>query len=122
MDERNKELERIQKELLAQEDTIPLEELSVDDILADEELGALLSEKKEPAFEDPDQICDPEGEMRYNNFANDYGKNTEADGDEEDEALRAARNEKIQIGLMIAACALCLGIIGILIYWINMFS
>ena len=116
MDERNEELERIQKELLAQEDMPTVKGVSVDDILADEELNALLNEKKEPAFEDPEQICEPEGEMQYNNFANDYGK------EPADAAERQKKLDKIHIGLMIAACVLCLGIIGILIYWLNMLS
>ena len=70
MDERMEELERIQKELLAEEEAA---ELSVDEILADQELNALLDDKNEPAFDDPDEIRAPEGEMQYNNYANDYG-------------------------------------------------
>ena len=128
MDDRNEELERIQKELLAEEVTQDLpveeilketqpaeEELSVDDILADEELNALLGDPAEPAFDDPDEIRDPEGEMQYNNFANDYGR-------EEKEAAeaQAKKNDRILVGLMITACVLSLGIIGLLIYWLTM--
>lgn len=107
MDERNEELERIQKELLAEEDTVSLE-----DILEDEELNALLNEKPEPAFDDPEQITEPEGEMPYNNFANGYGEPARQE-------QQAAQRDKVLMGLMIAASALSLGIIGILIYWLT---
>ena len=111
MDERLEELERIQKELLAEDETA---ELSVDDILADAELNALLSDRNEPAFDDPEEIREPAGEMPYNNFANDYGK------EELDlAAAREKKDEKLVIGLMITSCVLCLGIIGVLIFWLN---
>ena len=113
MDRRKEELERIEKELLAEEDTI---EMSVEEILADEELNALLDDKNEPAFDDPEEIREPEGEMQYNNFANDYGK------EDEEAAAKEKKDEKIVIGLMIASCVLCLGIIGVLIFWLNMLS
>lgn len=115
MDERNEELERIQRELLAEEDIPTVAEgPSVDDILADEELNALLDDKPVPAFEDPEKIHEPEGRMQYNNFANDYGRE-----ELEDETAVAQKKDKIQIALMLTACVLCLGIIGVLIYWLN---
>ncbi len=81
MDDTNKELERLQRELLAEED--PLD---------DEELYALLSDnepvQEEEIFEEPE-------------------------AEEE-----APRQNKLVIGLMIAASALCCGIIGVLIYWL----
>ena len=145
MDERNAELKRLERELLAEEEetmdladilgdeSIPSDEelfaeepasedaeevteemeLSVDDILQDEELNALLNDGTEPAFEDPDQTRPADGDVPYNNFANDYGKE-----EQDAEAEIKARNDKIAIGLMLGACGLCLGIIGILIYWI----
>lgn len=133
MDERNAELKRLERELLAEEETLPLDELltaeeileaelscapmekelSVDDILHDAELNALLGEEPEPAFEDPDQTRPAGGDVPYNNFANDYGRE-ELDAAEQVKQ----KNEKIAIGLMLSASVLCLGIIGILIYWI----
>ena len=156
MDERNAELKRLERELLADEEEtmdladilgdesipsdeelfaevpamefvdettaedtedieVPYEgsELSVDDILQDEELNALLSDVPEPAFEDPDQTRAADGDVPYNNFANDYGKE-----EQDAEAAEKAKNDKVSIGLMLGACGLCLGIIGILIYWI----
>ena len=109
MNERNSELERIQRGLLAEEDTV-----SLDDILADEELNALLEGKAEPAFEDPERINAPQGEMQYNNYANGYGE-----GAQPEEASDQKR-DKVIIGLMITASALSLGIIGILVYWLQL--
>ena len=107
MDETMKELERIQEELLEEE----TEELpSVDDILSDEKLNNLLYGQSVPAFEDPVESHTPEGGMVYHNYANDYGVN-EVDEDQQ-------RHDKIVIGLMLAACGLCLGIIGVLGYWL----
>ena len=120
MDERKDELDRIEKELLAQEDRPTLRGISVDDILADEELNAILNEDRKPAFENPEQIHAPAGEMAYNNYANDYGKQHEQK--KVNAAAVQRKNEKIQISLMITACVLCLGIIGVLIYWLNMLS
>lgn len=114
MNERNKELERIQRELLAEEETAAL---SVDDILADAQLAALLDDKNEPAFDDPEEIREPEGGVQYNNFANDYGLE-----EQEAQAAKSKRDEKLLIGLMIAACVLSLGIIGVLIFWLNLLS
>lgn len=119
MDEKMKELERIQQLLLAEEDEpVQIEEAEIpqgsENILTDEELNALLFEGNEPAFDDPEKINDPDGEMVYNNFANDYG-NEDLLAQEEDQQ----KNDKITIGLMLAACVLCLGIIGYLIYWLT---
>ena len=106
MEDTRKELERIQQELLKEEKTI-------DTILEDEELNALLEERSQPAFDDPEKIHDPEEPMVYQNFANDYG------------ATRVKRkdnktgDEKVILGLMITACALCLGIICVLGYWLG---
>ncbi len=110
MNKNDEILERIQKELLDEEETI-----SLDDILEDEELNALLNEKPVPAFEDPEQICEPEGEMQYNNYANGYG---ESEQEEEDQEEQEKKRDKVLIGLMITASVLCLGILGILIYWL----
>ena len=105
MDDTMKELERIQNELLEEEE-LP----SVDDILSDEKLNALLYEQGVPAFDDPVEIHAPEGGMVYHNYANDYGSSEP----EEDQT----KNDKLVIGLMLAACGLCLGIIGVLGYWL----
>ncbi len=124
MDDKMKELERIQKLLLGEEDE-PIEDMlepeaqeeiteDAENILSDEELNALLYEETTPAFEDPEKIHDPAGEMIYNNFANDYGNEDLVAAQEAQE-----KNDKIVIGLMLTACGLCLGIIGVLIYWLT---
>ena len=126
MEDTREELNRLEQELLAQEQTdddVLLDELirevkaesAEDDIFLDDALlREVLPEDATPAFEDPDKIHEPE-ELVYTNYANDYGK------DLEDEAQQKAHEDKLQIILMIAASALSLGIIGILIYWLIAF-
>lgn len=108
MENTNKELERIQNELLAEEDA------SLDDILADAELNDLLQEEPEPAFDDPEKIHDPKDPLVYQNYANDYGA-------QEQEAAAEIRkkDDTVIVALMITASALCLGILGILGYWLS---
>ena len=87
----------------------------VEDFLNDPVLREVLADEVTPAFEDPDEIHEPD-ELVYTNFANDYGKDIEAEEQE-----RKAAEDKLQIILMIAASALALGIIAILIYWLVAF-
>ena len=128
MADTREELDRLERELLAEEQRSDedkmLDELirevkageADDDIFLDDALlREVLSEDATPAFEDPDKIHEPE-KLIYSNFANDYGKDLE---DEEQE--QQAHEDKLQIILMIAASALSLGIIGILIYWLVAF-
>lgn len=109
MDEKEKELERIQKALLAEDEETGSD---LDEILDDEELTALLSPKPQPAFEDPDEIHDPPEGKQVRNFANDYGNRDQRKAE-------ARQHDKLVIGLMLAVCGLCLGIIGILAYWLG---
>ncbi len=89
MEDTNKELERLQRELLAEEDPL------------DEELYALLDDDELPTQEALPQEPIPEPAPAANT----------------DEA----RQNKLVTGLMIAASALCCGIIGVLIYWLANF-
>ena len=122
----NEELERIQKELLEEDEIMKEllaqaepeepaeEEISLDELLKDEELTDLLRVGAEPAFDDPAKIRQPQEPMVYQNFANDYGA--------KDMAAAARIQEKDQrtvMILMIVASTLCLGIIGILGYWMS---
>lgn len=131
MEDTREELERLEQELLAEEqaelDEKLLDELIrevkaeayEDDILLDEEsLREVLPEDAAPAFEDPEKIHEPE-ELIYSNFANDYGKDMQNEA-EEAQAKKAAE-DRLHIILMIAASVLSLGIIGILIYWLVAF-
>lgn len=115
MEDTRKELERIQNELLKDE-TVSLEEL-----LQDEELNALLQEPTEPAFDDPEKIHDPRQPMVYQNYANQYGSAEKKAQEESRMARRKQKDDKIIVGLMITASALCLGIIGVLAYWLTVF-
>lgn len=107
-DDTREELERIEKELLAQE---PEKE----DILADDLIREVLAE---PAFEDMDEIKDPEGPMVYCNYSNDYGRDLEEPDEEPDKKAEISKSDKVDIGLMIASSALSLGIIIVMIYWL----
>ncbi len=115
MEDTQKELERLEQELLVEEKSDIDKE--VDEILLDEEL---LREVKpadaEPAFDDPEKIHEPVEPMVYRNFSNDYGKDQQGDTENEQK-----KKDKVVIGLMIAVSALCLGIMGILLYWLLAF-
>lgn len=162
MEDTKKELERLQKALLAEEtmvgedltedlpenltegmdvaaaaqllQTLAQEEtagdpqqteeapLEVDDAMLEE----LMAEISGPAFDDPDAMPVSDDTMVFCNYSNDYGKDMgeyAENGVEEalpDEETKK-RDDKIVIGLMVAACALCLGILGVLTYWLVTF-
>jgi len=101
MDDTQQELQRLEQELL------------------DESLQQPIRDKK-PAFEDPEKLRVPETDMVYHNFSNNYGKETE-EGKKAAYAAAKKKNEQIILGLMIAASVLCVGIIGVLIYWLEVF-
>ena len=97
------------------------EEDDIDVILAklleesDDNIGLYV--ENEPAFEDPDKLDITEEPVVYCNYSNDYGNDAprkEQAAPEEDPT-----EDKWLIGLMGVASALCLGIIGVLIYWLN---
>ena len=153
MEDTKKELERLEKALLAEEtaavpfveedltEDLPediaagtdetleaelLEEMPAEEPKVDESvLDALLAEVSGPAFDDPDALPETDETMVFRNFSNDFGADLTRYGEEEEEEEKTPeekkRDDKIVIGLEIAACALCLGIIGILIYWLVAF-
>ena len=87
-------------------------------------LDALLAEVSGPAFDDPDALPETDETMVFRNFSNDFGNDLTRYGEEEEEEKtpeEKKRDDKVVIGLEIAACALCLGIIGVLIYWLVAF-
>lgn len=127
-DDTREELERIEKELLdaepvedtmvihmpLEETTAPEEELpegSLEDLLNDTMVQDILSQ---PGFEDAEQVRDAQEPEIFCNFSNGYGRDLEQT---EDPESAKAKSDRIDIGLMIASSALCLGIIGIMIYW-----
>lgn len=86
----------------------------------------------EPAFEDPDQMSVAQGDVEaYHNYSNDYGQEQQYDdvdmdmeqeyGVEEKPERTVNKQDLLQIILMAIASFLCLGIIGVLIYWIETF-
>jgi hypothetical protein len=124
-DDTREELERIEKELLSAEpveDTMvihmPLEEElpeeeSLEDLLNDTMVQDILSR---PGFEDAEQVRDAQEPEIFCNFSNGYGRDLKQTEEESPESAKA-KSDRIDIGLMIASSALCLGIIGIMIYW-----
>ena len=122
-DDRSEELERLEKELLAAMDAHEEEQeefgiLEDDtDILADQLIREVMAE---PAFEDPDRIHDPEEPLVYCNYSNDYGRDLKEFA-ENGGKTEKNKTDKVDMALMITASALCLGIIGVLAYWLVMY-
>ena len=120
LEELSQEMEEAPQEPESQEaPSVTDETLLVDDAMLD----ALLAEVNSPDFDDPDAMGVSDETMVFHNFSNDYGKGLDGYGEPEPEEEQVdeeakKRNDKIVIGLMIAACALCLGILGLLIYWL----
>ena len=110
MEDTNKELERLQRELLAEESD------DLDELLAD------FLDEPTPAFDDPEKIYEPEEPMVYCNYSNDYGKDLKEFAENGgDMKKKKKKDDKVLIGLMITASVLCLGILGVLIYWLETF-
>ena len=112
--DKQQELERLEKELLDEESNSISDEELIHDIrqfFLDEELSASSDLPQEPAFDDPQTIHDPDEPLIYRNFSNNYGA-------EAPEEIKDEKNDRVDIGLMITACVLTLGIIGVLIYWL----
>ena len=112
-DDTKRELERLEESLLSPESQQSEEELL-------EDLKDILGEAPavEPAFDDPQTIHTPKEPMVYTNFANDYGRKAEQEAPVEEPEKPHKKPEKLTLGLMITACMLTLGIIGVLLYWL----
>lgn len=82
--------------------------LTEDDLLAD--LEGIFDELSDPVDVDDDAV--------YSNNTNDYTDELE---DFANQTEKQVYGNKLTIGLMLTACALCLGIIGVMIYWLNNF-
>ncbi len=132
MEDTQKELERLEQELLkVDDDDALLEELIrevkgemppvesyLEDMVVPEIVPEVVAENAQPAFEDPDKIREPAKPMVYCNYSNGYGADLPQEETENPEqAEETARQDRLQIALMIAASVMTLGIIGILIYW-----
>ena len=119
-DDRKEELERLEKELLtdmeAQDEEINVEYEDMD-IEADQLIREVLAE---PAFDDTDRIHDPEEPLLYCNYSNDYGRDLKEFA-ENGGKTEKKKSDKVDMALMITASALCLGIVGVLIYWLAVY-
>ncbi len=130
------ELERLERELLEADGApLELEDLDFSDldlpesVAADDEFDQeFLAEIRsilnndgpvEPAFDDPQTIHEPEEPLVYCNYSNDYGRDLQAFAD--DPETEAPKTDRFTVGLMITACVLTLGIIGVLLYWLVAF-
>ncbi len=100
------ELERLEKELLTSE------ELSEDALISDDDLVAIF-----------DDLADPVDDNRvYAQTFSDYDEELDAFAENGGELpQKRVFGDKLTIGLMLTASALCLGIIGVLIYWMEAF-
>lgn len=168
MEDTNKELERLEKALLADETLVGLpigdEDLTEDlpegllsadtEFLAEEFANAMVEEKvpepipepipeaSEPVIDDEllDQLIAevesedfaPEQEpavsdetMVFHNFPDRLGENVieygEPEPQDDVDLETKKRDDKILVGLMITASVLCLGILGVLGYWLIAF-
>ena len=125
LEELSQDLEEAPQEEVPQEEeaaSVTAETLIVDDAMLD----ALLAEVNSPDFDDPNAMGVSDETMVFHNFSNDYGKDLDGYGEPAPEEAPVdeqtkKRDDKIILGLMIAACALCLGIVGLLIYWLAAF-
>ena len=88
-------------------------EVALEDLLNDTMVQDILSQ---PGFEDAEQVRDAQEPEIFCNFSNGYGRDLKQ-AEENAPETEKAKSDRIDIGLMIASSALCLGIIGIMIYW-----
>lgn len=121
IEELSQEAEETTAEAPAETEETMEHTLVVDDAMLEE----LMAEVNGPAFDDSEATAASDETMVFHNFSNDYGKDLaeygEAEPESEADEETKKRNDKIVIGLMIAACALCVGILGLLIYWLVTF-
>ena len=112
-DDTKQELERLERQLLQQEQAHQSENALLED------LKEILGEEKEevtPAFDDPQTIHAPKKPMVFANYANNYGRKQPKT--DKKEVAGKKKPEKLTLGLLITACLLTLGIIGVLMYWL----
>lgn len=123
-DDTKKVLEDLEKRL--QEDDLLIDlPHSILEEPDDQSVGEVLDQlMEEPAFEDPDQLSVAQGNVeQYQNYSNDYGQEQQygVDTAQEQDMKRKKKQDKIIITLMAIASFLCVGIIGVLIYWMENF-
>ena len=109
------ELDRLEREIWSEE--IDLTEIMADDVLKD--LDALLAqEAAEQVAQQPEvrEAAPVKAEKNHIEVYDDF------EDDEEDDYLPDEESKDgLTIGLLITASALCVGIIGVMIYWLENF-
>ncbi len=101
------ELERLEEALRIELEEAPLSE---DELLESLDLASVFEDLAEPV-----QV-----EEAYANSPNDYSDALQEFADNGgEEKQRKYFGKKLTLGLMITAGVLCLGIVGLLIYWLN---
>ena len=79
---------------------------------------------EDPAFDDPETIHDPKEPLVYCNYSNDYGKaqdEPEESEETEEEDPQKIRDDRTITGLLITSAVLLSGIVGVMVYWLNVF-
>lgn len=126
-------LEEIERELLLSQDPMEEDELLADlpEVLTQEDkqqqvdaaLERILEDSMPDgaAFEDPEFTLMPQEPVNVYNYYNDYGRDVPEESVEEETVAKKKKDDKTLIFLMALASFLCLGIIGVLIYWVEMF-
>lgn len=138
-DEKQQMLEAFEKELWEDDllKDMPQTLIGKDD---EEEFDAILAKiledvgtEKEPAFEDPDKLHYSDEPFTYCNYSNGYGsdnpeadayatdENEYADEDSQEDKEAVKSEDRWLITLMGVASALCVGIIGVMVYWMEVF-
>lgn len=139
-DEMKRALEEIERDFLEEEvqEDIPQDaNIKTEEDEFEELLAKILAESDEPvsryrdgepAFEDPDKPDISDQPVVYRNYSNDYGNkrhNFAAYKENEMAKKRATRqakkNDKWTMILMGIASLLCIGIIGVLVYWLEVY-
>ena len=126
-------LDEIERELLLSQEPMEEDELLADlpEILFEEDkqqqvdaaLERILAETDPDgiAFEDPDRVEIPQEPVNVCNYYNDYGRDIPEEALEEEPMAKKKKDDTMLIILMAVASFLCLGIIGVLIYWVEAF-
>lgn len=126
-------LEEIERELLLSQEPMEEDELLADlpEVLTQEDkqqqvdvaLERILEDSmtEDMAFEDPDLTYVSQEPGDIYNYYNDYGRDLPEEEPEEISMAKKKKEDNTLIVLMAVASFLCLGIIGVLIYWVETF-
>ena len=126
-------LDEIERELLLSQEPMEEDELLADlpEVLFEEDkqqqvdaaLERILAESDPEgiAFEDPDLVAIPNEPVNVCNYYNDYGREIPEETQEEEPVAKKKKDDTMLVILMAIASFLCLGIIGVLIYWVEAF-